>query len=198
MYLNLDLIHERGFNLFEVSVLQIIRQNRSENLEDGIATYINDNMLKRFEELSLITSVKKKTKDTSDFEVLRTTAKANKILDDIKIKGVSVQDIEMFDYLCEMYLKNDDKERVIGNKKKIKGYIAQFRAELGINVHEMYYLCLMFLNEYIYTKKLENIFFDANKNRYSKFEDNIEESPLYQFYDENKKRVEEFWKVKIK
>ncbi len=60
----------------------------------------------------------------------------------------------------------------------------------------MYWLCWMFLEEYEYTKVLEYIFFNSNKNRYGKFENNIEDSPLYQFYDENKARVEKLWKAK--
>jgi len=85
---------------------------------------------------------------------------------------------------------------MIGNKKKTRKYCAIFRKYLDLSLHQMYWLCTMFLEEYEYTRKLENIFMDSNKHRYGKFINNIDDSPLYQFYESNIDRVKYFWKIK--
>ena len=96
-----------------------------------------------------------------------------------------------------MYLNNEDSERKIGNKKKITQYITIMRNHLGLSLHQFYYLCEYFLAEYPYTKLLEYVFFNSNKNRYGKFQNNIEDSPLYQFYDSKKQEVEYYWNQRI-
>ena len=47
-------------------------------------------------------------------------------------------------------------------------------------------------------KKLENIFMDRNKIRYGDFKNHIEDSALYQFYEQRKQEVEWYWQQKIK
>lgn len=97
-----------------------------------------------------------------------------------------------------MYLNSDDAERSIGNKKKIAMYISIMRNELNLTLHQFFYLCEYFLAEYPYTKVLEYLFFNSNKNRYGKFQNNLEDSPLFQFYDTKKEEVENYWNLKIK
>lgn len=198
MYLNVDYIHKKGLSLQEVVVLYLIKQNKLENQENNIATYLDDEMLLKFDDLGYLDRVKKKRKSDSDFKILRTTKEANDFLDNCEVPEVTKGDLEMFDYLSKMYLSHEDTDRIIGNKKLVKKYIAIFRNNVGLSLHQMYWLCWLFLDEYKYTKKLENIFFDRNKNRFLGFKNNIEESPLYQYYDENIEDVERFWAKKIK
>lgn len=198
MYLNVDYIHEKGLSLQEVVVLYLIKQNKLENQENNIATYLDDEMLLKFDDLGYLDRVKKKRKSDSDFKILRTTKKANDFLDNCEVPEVTKGDLEMFEYLSKMYLDHEDTDRVIGNKKLVKKYIAIFRNHIGLSLHKMYWLCWLFLEEHKYTKKLENIFFDRNKNRFLGFKNNIEESTLYQYYDENKEDIERFWAKKIK
>ena len=75
-------------------------------------------------------------------------------------------------------------------------YCAFFRQKLELSLHQMYWLCYLFLQEYEFTKRLEYIFFDSNKNRYGKFENNLEDSSLYQFYDENRERIIKILEIK--
>lgn len=197
MYINIDLAHDKGFSLQDVVVLQIIKQNRIEENEDKIAMYVTDAQLAAFEEQGLTTSVGKKRKTDSDFKVLRTTKKADKLLSLFGTPELEDGDDKMFDYLVSMYLNGDDPERTIGNKKKTRMYCAVFRKNVNLSLHEMYWLCLTFLQEYPYTKKLEYIFFNSNKNRHGKFENNIEDSPLYQYLDEHRTEIERVWQIKI-
>ena len=104
----------------------------------------------------------------------------------------------MRDYLVSMYLSHEDKERVVGNKKLIGVYISVLQKYLGLDIYRFYYLCEYFLSEHIYSKKLENIFMDRNKIRYGEFKNHIEDSPLYQFYEQRKQEVEWYWQQKIK
>ena len=196
MYLNVDYIHSQKLTAPDIGILQLIKQQRTEDMEDNIATYINDDQFERFFEMGYIETIKGEKND-SEIARLRLTKKGTKLLENVEIPEITQGDLDMFDYLVDMYMKGDE-DRVIGNKKKTKIYCTQFRNHLNLSLYEFYWLCWLFLDEYKFTKKLENIFFDSNKNRYGTFLGNIESSPLYQFLDENRERVEKFWEQKIK
>jgi hypothetical protein len=198
MYLNLALITDKEYNLTEVFVMQLLKQNRSEDLEEYLAYYLSDPIIERFEKENILTSIKKKKKSDSGFSVMRLSKKGLELLDLMETPEITVGDEDMVKYLCEMYLANEDEERVIGNKKKVRIYCTVFRKRMNLTLHEMYYLCLQFLEDYKYTKKLQNIFFDENKHRYGTFEGNFEDSPLYQYLDQNREKIEQLWKHRIK
>ena len=191
-------MHSNDFTLLEVFTLQIIRQNKTEENEKYIASYITDEMLDKFKKEGLISTVKKKIKSDSHFSFLRTTKKANDLIDNCETPEITQGDVDMFNYLTNMYLTHEDEERTIGNKKKTKIYCAVFRNRMNLSLHQMYWLCWFFLQEYTYTKKLQNVFFDENKHRYGKFGSHFEDSPLYQFLDERRKEVEQIWAKNIK
>ena len=132
------------------------------------------------------------------YQKLRTTKKGNDVLDDIETPEITEEQVRMRDYLVEMYLSHEDKDRVIGNKKTIATYITILQHHLGISIYQFYYLCEYFLSQYPFTKKLENLFWDKNKQRYKEFKNNIEDSIIYQFYDQHKEEIENYWKHKIK
>lgn len=197
-YFNDDFIHESGYTLVDADVLQLIHQNRSEDKSNSIAMYANDDMLEKFSDKELITTVQKKTKKDSDFSILRLTKKGSDLLDCFGTPSLTVGDKEMFEYLCGMYLRHDDKDRVIGNKKRTREYCAVFRQTLSLTLHEMYYLCELFLSEFPYTKRLEYIFFNSNKHRYGKYSSHFEDGSLYQYLDENREKVEKYWDKYVK
>ena len=196
MYVNVNILSNSSFSFEDVIYLQLIKQLRTEPEVLDSVQGIPKATLENFEEKEYITFIKGKKND-SKLSKIRITKKGSDFLDNLNTPEITDGDVKMFDYLCEMYLKSDDEERVIGNKKKTKKYISVFRSKIGLSLHEMYWLCWAFLKDYKYTKKLENIFFDSNKNRYGKFENNIEDSPLYQYLDENRKQIEKIWKLKI-
>lgn len=195
-YLNTEYIHSKKMTLYDVVILQLIKQNKIEDQGQNIALYLQDGQLEKLREGGFLTEVKQKKKDDNDFRRLRTTKKANDFLDNTGTPEITEGDVYMFNYLCEMYLSHEDTDRVIGNKKKVKMYCAIFRNTVNLTLHQMYWLCYMFLEEYHWTKKLENIFFDSNKNRYGTFKNNIDDSPLYQFLEENRDRVQRLWEQK--
>lgn len=191
MYLNLETYKKHNLQPQDLYLLIGIKQVDKEVLET-----LNGGDFSRFNELGLLTNVKGKKGDNPALNI-RLSKIGSKLLDALGIPGVTEGDLKMMDYLVQMYLNNEDSERKIGNKKKITQYITIMRNHLGLSLHQFYYLCEYFLAEYPYTKLLEYVFFNSNKNRYGKFQNNIEDSPLYQFYDSKKQEVEYYWNQRI-
>lgn len=196
MYLNFKLAKELNISPQQILLLQAIKQQGSEKLDDIIPLLIQeDTLLENLSKNQYIKLIKGK-KDQSEIERLRITSKGTKLLEDISTPEITEGDLQMYSYLENIYLSHEDEERHIGNKKKTKIYCAIFRNYLSLSLHQMYWLCWLFLQEYSHTKRLEYIFFNSNKQRYGKFQNNIEDSPLYQYYDQNKEKIENFWKKK--
>lgn len=195
MYINTALLLEKDLTPTELVLLQLVHQNRTEGLDRVIAMTITDEALQKFQDRNFVEYIKGK-KGQSEFEKIRLTSKGSKLLDDLQTPEISEGDSQMFDYLCKMYLDHEDEERTIGNKKKTKMYIAIFRNELQLTLHQMYWLCWFYLSEEKFTKRLEYVFFNSNTNRYGKFKDNIESSSLFQFFEERKEEVKVIWNKK--
>jgi hypothetical protein len=196
MYINFKLVKELNLQLNSVLVLFSANQNRI-NDESTILEEFKE-LVRDLFDLGLLDNVKRKNKAENLYSLIRISAKGKKILEDITTPEVTLGDCEMRDFLCKMYLDNPDEERKIGNKKAIGIYCSILRNYLGLTLHEFYYLCDYFLMEHKFTKLLEYIFFNKNKHRYSKFQDVIEDSPLYQFWEQNEKEIREYFKQKIK
>jgi len=192
MYINLQLFRQKNLHPEDLFYLCSVKQVDKEVLE----TLPND-VLERFKELSLVEYIKGK-KNEEDWCKVRLSKKGSELLNTLDIPDVEEGDLKMAEYLFQMYLNHEDEDRVLGNKKAITRYIAILRNHLDLSLHQFFYLCEYFLAEYPYTKKLENIFLDKNKNRYGEFKNHISDSVLFQFYDENKQAVENYWKLKIK
>lgn len=197
-YFNFQLAHEKGLNPKILILLQLIRQNKIEPLSPFIAMMIDDDEVLDMLEKDGIIEYVKGTKKQTHIEKIRLSSKGMSLMEDLETPELTDGDVQMADYLMQMYLNHEDKDRVIGNKKKVKMYCAIFRNRMQLTLHQMYWLSVLFLEEYQFTKKLENIFFDSNKNRYGKFETHFEDSPLFQFLDENRVRIDRFWSQKIK
>jgi len=198
-YINVEILKSFNLSLVDLGVLQLIKQNRTENMSMSLQYLLEDTTdLVRYEEEKLVEYINPKKKSDSVYKCVRITKKGSDILDSIATPEITLGDAQMLDYLINMYLAHEDKERVVGNKKKVAMYIAIMRGKLNLTLHQFFYLCELFLSEQKFTKKLENIFFDSNKNRYGDFKNNMEDSPLYQFYDSRKLEVEQYWQQKIK
>jgi len=207
MYLNFGIAKKYGVDPKDIVLLQAIKQNRTECHYDALVSIGAEEMLPVFEERGLVDFVKPKRKTDTPLHLARLTDKSKNILELIGTPEADPDDAVMVDYLCEIYLKQGqrvadqeggDNKRSLGNKKKVLIYASQFRKLLGLTIHEMYYLCELYVKESVYTMILEKVFFDANKNRYGKFKDNLQDSKLHQFFEDNRGRVISYWKEKIK
>ena len=157
---------------------------------------IPEDTLQRFSDNNLITWIKGKPKEEQRLKI-RLSEVGKKLLENLETPDQTEGDLAMYEYLKNTYLSNGD-DRSIGNEKLTKIYCAQFRQILGLNLHQMYWLCMLFVERVEFTRVLENIFFVKKDNPYGKFKDNVDSSKLYIFYNENKKEVEQFWAQKIK
>jgi hypothetical protein len=199
MYINVNILKSKNLSVKDVGLLQVIKQNKFEDCSEWLEEYLPGGFLNDYLEQGLVEFVKPKKKDDSKFKLIRLSKKGSTWLDDIFTPEVEEGDLTMAEYLFDMYLSmSDDPEREIGNRKLVKLYCAQFRRIVGLTLHEMYWLSYHFIQNVVYTKKLENIFFVKKDNPYGKFKDNIEASRLFQYYEQNKKEVEAFWKLNIK
>ena len=196
MYINTNIVKHYNLNLQQVALMQILHQAKNEDVSEWLESYNGD--LDVLNEKSFLSEVKAKNKQESTYKRLRLSKKGREVLNAIEIPEVTEQHLKMRDYLIEMYLNNEDKERVVGNKKLVGMYISVLQNYLGLDIYRFYYLCEFFLSEHIFTKKLENIFMDRNKIRYGDFKNHIEDSALYQFYEQRKQEVEWYWQQKIK
>lgn len=191
-------------NLFSIPnprtlpLLLVLKQAQKKDLSLEIASLVtSDEDLETLEKEGYIKYIKGKSKDNI-MQRMRLDKKGTTFLNKLQNPEIEKGDIQMFDYLCKMYLNNEDDERHIGNKKKTLEYCTEFRQLLDLSLYQMYWLCWFFLEEFTHTKKLEYIFFNSNKNRYSTFKNNMEDSPLFQFYEERIKEVKKLWERKIK
>lgn len=196
MYINVENLLKIK-NPLMLPFLLLLKQVPKKDLTEELASLIvDDDSLNWLMENQYVKVIKGKKSDNF-ISLLRLDKKGNSFLNSLSEVEIEEQDKKMFNYLCEMYLKHEDEERHIGNKKKTLIYCTEFRLKMDLGLYQMYWLCWFFLQEHSFTKKLEYIFFNSNKNRYGKFKDNIEDSPLYQFYDTRKEDVKALWSKKI-
>ena len=197
MYLNFKLLNSRQLTPLDFSFLLAVKGNKTEDNSGTLEYYFKD-VLEKFRETNLITFIKPKNKSQNDYNTVRLTSLGNEWVDDLTTPEVTEGDLQMFSYLTEIYLSHEDKDRVVGNSKKVKLYCAILRNHLQMTLHEFYYFLSYFLEEYPYTKKLENLFLDSNKNRYGSFINNISDSPIFQFWEREETNIRQIWAQKIK
>ena len=199
MYINYEIMTAKLLSLHDLGVLTLIKQNRIADLSKEIEFEVQGSqILEKLSQMGYIESVKAKNKSQTQFHLLRTSKLGNDVLESIEIPEVTENDLKLFGYLSQIYLSHEDTDRVIGNAKKVKLYCVVLRNHLQMSLHEFYYFLEYFLAEYPFTKKLENLFLDPNKNRYGSFINNIDDSPIFQFWQREEQNIRQYWQQKIK
>ena len=176
MYINFPILESYGLIPEDVIVLQAIFQNKFEDNGDLLELICNIEKFERYELVKYVTGSKK----TSKFKLIRLSDKGSKILDEIQISYANQDDLDVYAWLESVY-KKEGKE--IGNAKKTKSLIAQFRVHSGIERNHLAYLCRVFIKdekEMEFSKRLEYLFFKPANLFQVKFD--IEQSRLYQYY----------------
>lgn len=184
MYLNFNLILEKGFEPNQMVLLQAIKQNSTEDLSNLIPMLIqSDRDLEKLKEGGYIKLIKGK-KGQSEFERLRIDSKGTKLLEDVQTAETEDQDIQLRDWLVQFY-KSEDK--LIGNKKRIASGIAHFRKHTNIEKNSLALLLKTFIfdsENMEYNNKLEKVFYSSNNVFSRRF--NIDECRLYTYYEKRK------------
>ena len=181
-YINFEILTNKHLTLHELGVLQLIKQNKIEDLSQEIEFLIKDtDLIEKLSNIGYIEFVKPK-KGQTQYHCIRTTKKANEILDDISTPEVIEEDLVIANWLKKIYTESG---REIGNFKKTKIFISLFRVNTGISKNALAYLCQSFIDDesqFDWSKKLEFLFFKPS-NAYEKF--SIDGSKLYQYYLKN-------------
>lgn len=185
MYINFKLLDSYGLSPQDAVALQAIFQNKFEDNAEIISSVCD---VEKFENLKLISFIKG-TKKASKESLMRLSPKGSKILEDVQVAGVNQDDLDVYAWLEGVY-KKENKE--IGNMKKTKVLISQFRVNSGIERNHLAYLCKVFISdekEMEYSQKLEFLFFRPASVFQVKFD--IEQSRLYQYYLKRKEQFDE-------
>ena len=195
MYINYEIMTSKKLSLHDFGVLNLIKQNRIESLSEEIKfEVLETTIVERFSNLGYIELIKGSSKDNL-YQKIRTTKKGNETLEDIGTPEVNTDDLKLYDWLEKVYLSLG---KQVGNKRKCKNFIAQFRVNSGIFRNELAFLCQTFINdekEIEFSQKLEFLFFKGANLFSVKFD--IYQSRLFQYFEKNKNMFEaEFKKIK--
>lgn len=188
MYINFVIAKNRGLSPTDVANLQLISQNKTEDLEEIITDNIQLSILNWYQELEYVTLVKAKNKSDSIQNRIRLSPKGNDLLEDLQVPQINDDDLQLYNWLEKTYHK-EGKE--LGNRKKTKLYIALFRVNSGIDRNKLALLCKAFMNDssqFEWSKKLEFLFFKPGNVFSVKFD--LEQSKLYQYYIKHKEHFD--------
>lgn len=216
MHLNLKkILIQEEMSPQSLFLLQAIHQQRGSNNEDYIAMLLEDEVLEDFIEKGLVEKVKGKKGD-SELSKLRTSKKGVKFLLSLqKDRDFDDEDEVIAEWVEKVYKKRPN--YVKSNMVELKRRLNWFKVETGIYRNELSRLLECFIKDSFvddpsdkrpfnqrfrdfkeYNKraqisnKTENILFTP-KDRYQKYY-NLEQSPLWQYYQENQKYIEDKWK----
>lgn len=194
MYINVNLVVSRGLHILDVAILQLIKQNRNEDMSSFLEPTLSHIRLVSYTDLGLVDFVKPKNKKQSDLTLVRLSKKGTTWLNDFTdTYQVEEEDIIVFDWLKKLYL-GIDKE--VGSEIKCKNLIAWFRRESGISKNNLIELCKAFTsdeNRMEYSKVLQFIFW-RGENHFQTTP-KLEDSKLWNYYEKHREFFENKFKI---
>lgn len=186
-YINIEILKKNSLNLEQSTLLQILHQNRTEDMSNILESYNGD--LDILNEKELLFEVKAKNKRESVYKRLRLSEKGKKVLSELQEPPVLAEDEKVFEWLKDYYLRAG---KEIGNGAKTKRHIRDFRVKSGIEKNNLIKLVLDFLAENEErSRKLEYIFYYPKTAFATRFD--LEESWLWSHFIRNKERLEKIF-----
>lgn len=176
-YINFPLAKAKGLLVTDITLLQMIFQNRFEDHSETLNKFEEE--IDKFDSQGIVKFIKG-TKKATKGSLVRLSDKGSRILEEIEIADITSDDLDVYGWLEQAY-KQSGKE--IGNAKKTKSLIAQFRANSGIERNHLVFLCKVFMKdekEMEYSQRLEYLFWKPANLFQTKFD--INQSRLYQYY----------------
>ena len=184
MYINTKVVLDNELNLQQVVLMQLLKQNKNEDLSEWLESYNGDIDVLR--DKGFISEVKPKTKKESPYKRLRLSDKGNSTLEDLLTPEVHEDDKKICDWLVNHYKKLG---KDIGNRKRTERHIRDFRVQSGIIKNNLVKLCLDFLSENEeQSRVLEYVWYYPKTAFATKF--NIYDSWLFKHYEKNKERLD--------
>lgn len=191
-YINYEILTSKNLSLYELPILQLIKQNKTEDLSNEIKFQVEDTQfIEKWLNIGYIEVIKGK-KCQTEYQKLRTTKLGNKVLEDIGTADITEDSLKIFDWISELY-KQSGKD--LGNQKKTKQFIAQFSKESGIEKNSLAFLIQSFVNDesqFDWSKVLQYLFFKGDSVFAVRFD--LHSSRLYQFYQKNEDYFREQFK----
>jgi len=214
MYLNFDKIVKREVHPKDLLFLQAVHQQKTEELENVVAMYMEDDSLERFLSDGIVEYIKGKKGDT-EIARLRLTKKGRDFLLELqKGEDWTEVEVELVKWGEAVYSKRPN--YVKSNKLEAQRRMYWFAQETGITKNELAVLMDCFMKDCFvpeeYDKrpfneqfgefkkknpraqvsnKLENILW-APKDRFQRHY-TLEGSPLWNYYRDNEDYIEKQW-----
>ena len=182
-YFNTKLAKLRELHPIDIYILQIIHQNKSNDMSEDLVLLMDDDILKRLHAFGLMEMIKGTNKMT-EFQKLRLSKKGKKWLSDFQTYNIVENDIKLFDTLKQIYI-NADKE--VGSEKKTKELIAWFRVETEFTHREIWFLAKDYVlddEKMKYSYVLQYVFWKKENNFQTK--PNLSSSKLWTYYEGKK------------
>ena len=183
-YINFPLLKTRGLSQSQYLILQCCKQQKFEDLHETLIELCNEDVEELFtlEEKGLVQFIKGKARDTF-FQRARSSKSGDDLLELLETAAVTEEDIIIWDWLANIYKKRDKK---VGNAKKGKFFLAQFRIQSGINKNNLSFLCHAFIKDPAkmeWSFQLDYVFFKPDNVFTTKFD--LEQSKLWHYYKDN-------------
>jgi len=213
MYLNLSKFLKSDLVPEDILYLTAIKQNAAGKNVEFLSTYLTDSKVAEYENQDFIKTVKGKKTDSTYF-LLRTTDKANKLLAELSYAAdVDGETEVLFNWLQSVYKSKPN--GIIKNKIETKRRIQWFKSITGISGNYLALLLAEFISDsfvpendekFIDFKKqnpravlsnmLDNICWTPRNDRSVHY--TLEDSPLYNYYQDNLEHINKVWAEKIK
>lgn len=171
MYINVNFLEKSGLSLIDVLYLQLVNQNRTEELQSYI-----DNLVPTESTSKYITRIKSGE--------ARLNKEGKEFLTKLQIPNLHENDEKLADYLLNKY---KEEELNVCSKPKLLKLIAWFRGETSLTHREIYQLIVSYFEteESKYNKRLDYLFWKP-ETAYST--QKITDSRLYNWYESNKEK----------
>lgn len=193
-YFNTKLAKSRELHPIDIYILQIIHQNRTDDMSEDLILLMDDDSLKRLNAFGLMEMIKG-TKKMNEFQRLRLTKKGKKWLSDFQTYDIVENDIKLFDTLKQIYV---DADKEVGSEKKTKELIAWFRNETQFTHREIWFLAKDYVlddEKMKYSHVLQYVFWKKENNFQTK--PNLSLSKLWIYYEGKKDYFnKEFQRIK--
>jgi len=193
-YFNTELAKSRQLHPGDVYILQIIHQNKSNDMSEDLVLLMDDDILKRLHAFGLMEMIKGTNKMT-EFQKLRLSKKGKKYLSDFQTYNIVENDIKLFDTLKQIYI---DADKEVGSEKKTKELIAWFRNETNFNHKQMWLIAKKFVQDETrmsYSKMLEKAFWSSTNHFQT--QPKLEDSKMWTYYEKHREWFQnEFNKMK--
>ena len=182
-YFNTKLAKSRELHPIDIYILQLIHQNKSDDMSEDLVLIMDDDSLKRLHAFGLMEMIKG-TNKMNEFQKLRLSKKGKKYLSDFQTYNVVENDIKLFDTLKQIYV---DADKEVGSEKKTKELIAWFRNETSFTHREIWFLAKSFIMDegrMKYSQVLQFAFWKKENNFQVK--PNLSSSKLWSLYEGKK------------